>query len=210
MAEAYSYARALHKRRPDPGPFSTYQKYKPFLKADFRRTCVYCRTPDDSKGNDAFGVDHYLPKEYFKALKTSYTNLFYCCNTCNRRKGKYFPDDLDKREKRFVPNPCDHRMFEHLQFVGLEVKPKTVAGRHTVELLKLNDKEWLRHRRMTQAAIEHLQSEHAVAEAWLRELVARRSAATGSKAATLLVEEAEARSAVDELEELLRGLGSLP
>ncbi|RQM44438.1 hypothetical protein EHZ19_28750 [Paraburkholderia bannensis] len=105
------------------------------------------------KGYEAFGVDHYRPKEDFPALIVSYPNLFYCCNTCNSHKSRYWPESA-LQLMRFIPNPCDHIMFEHMKFVGYEVVPRTSAGRWTVDLLDLNDPEVVAFREFIVETIE--------------------------------------------------------
>jgi hypothetical protein len=85
----FSYPKSRHTRRLRPGPFKKYSEYKPFLREEFEKKCVYCRMPDTMKDYEMYGVDHYRPKSLFSELLTTYANLFYCCNPCNRRKREY-------------------------------------------------------------------------------------------------------------------------
>lgn len=134
----FRYPEAQHSRTQNPARFNDYTRYKPFLRIEFGRQCVYCRLPDGFKGEDAFGVDHYRPVSRFPDLECEYGNLFYVCNTCNSRKGNFWPDLQDWAEARFILNPCDHRMAEHLRFESTLVEPQTVTGKFTVEKLLLN------------------------------------------------------------------------
>lgn len=139
----------LHQRSQDPDPLPRYEDYKPVLREEFSKKCVYCRDPDTVRGSDGYGVDHYLPKKHFPHLERHYPNLFYACNTCNRRKGTFVSTaDL------FIPNPCDHRMAEHLRFDEGHVEALTASGRFARELLLLNEPERKRFRTVVLRSIE--------------------------------------------------------
>lgn len=100
------------------------------------------------KGRDSFGVDHYRPKKKFPDLETTYSNLFYACNCCNRRKGDFWPTAEETLAGRFIPNPCDHAMFEHLRYRSAHVDPGTPAGKQAESKLMLNDKDSVEYREM--------------------------------------------------------------
>lgn len=53
-------------------------------------------------------------------------------------KGAYWPKDGEKDEK-FIPNPCDHRMFDHLRYKDGTVVGHSLAGKFSIEQLDLND-----------------------------------------------------------------------
>jgi hypothetical protein len=132
----FSFPKTKHSRSQQPGQLGSYQAYKPVLRVEFARKCVYCRMPD-SFSSDAFGVDHYRPVKHFPELKTSYPNLFYACNPCNSRKGSHWAVGTNA-EGRTIPNPCDHVMVKHLRYRGEVVEPQSPAGEFTVGLLDLN------------------------------------------------------------------------
>ncbi|MGN6085410.1 hypothetical protein [Trinickia sp.] len=147
----FQYPKTKHERKLAPPQFKRYQTYKRYLQAEFVRVCVYCRQPDSSAPNLNFGVDHYRPKglSRFASLVCDYANLFYCCGNCNSRKNDDWP--LDERAGPFVVNPCDHEMAAHLWFDGDtgRMEPRTTNGRHTEELLQLNDDAVVQYRRST-------------------------------------------------------------
>jgi hypothetical protein len=91
------------------------------------------------KGYESFGVDHYRPRKLFLHLSTTYSNLFYSCNCCNSRKGDFWPNASQVRDKEFIPNPCDRVMFEHLQYKGAVITLKTPAGKQAEKILDFND-----------------------------------------------------------------------
>ena len=153
----FIYPKSLHVRTETPPQYSNYKKYKPFLRLEFSRKCVYCRMPDTMRGTDAFGVDHYLPKKPREDLTTDYTNLYYCCNACNSRKGDFLPSKT--LPKVYIPNPCDHIMFGHLQFQRERINSKSDAGAFAVELLELNESEVVDFRRLILDSIATFQQQ---------------------------------------------------
>jgi hypothetical protein len=161
----FSYPTGRHIRNQTPSPFADYRRFKPFLRTEFGRQCVYCRMPDGIQGEDHFGVDHYRPASKFPALRCDYANLFYSCNACNRRKGSFWPDDLETAQGLFIPNPCDHVMVEHLRFREAQVEALSPAGKLTEALLLLNDEEEISYRDFVLRLIERcLQDAELVAE----------------------------------------------
>jgi 5-methylcytosine-specific restriction endonuclease McrA len=99
---------------------------------------VYCRKVDEDRINAPFHVDHYKPQRLFGHLTLEYSNLFYACSVCNKFKHQYWPSDDEAAQKIFIPNPCDHVMFEHLRYSAATVVSRTRAGEWTVERLRLN------------------------------------------------------------------------
>lgn len=165
----FVYPKSKHTRREKPGELSPYPKYKTFLQREFERKCIYCRMPDSMKDYEGYGVEHYRPKSRFPALVTSYSNLFYCCNPCNRRKGEYWPSRA-RAKTHFIPNPCDHEMFNHLRFDGAVVETKSDAGEVARDLLDLNDPEAISYRTFILDAIETYSAKKAGLESTRQQL----------------------------------------
>jgi HNH endonuclease len=135
----FAYPKTKHIRRETPPKYRNYSSYRPFLQREFQRRCVYCQKPDSIVPGTTFGIDHYKPKHRFPQVENDYSNLYYCCGECNSRKGAYWPESLEAKQKRFIPNPCDHAMWDHMRFVRELVYAQSPAGEFTVELLDLND-----------------------------------------------------------------------
>jgi hypothetical protein len=207
MPAPYLYPLKRHKRALSPGPFNRYQKYKPYLQQEFRRQCIYCRTPDGSKATDAFSVEHYWPKIPFGHLESVYSNLYYACMTCNRRKGNWYPKAADDIAGRFFPNPCDHVMTTHLRFVGDEVKATSVAGEQTLEKLMLNHKEALQHRAITRAAAEGLTAKRRQWRDTLSEVRKKLPGSAGLARGALEKHERTCVANIGKLTDTLAGLG---
>lgn len=139
MVNPFYYSKSKHRRTLNPPAYRNYRQYKPALREEFVKQCVYCRALDTVKGIESFGVDHYRPKSRFPNLLTEYLNLFYACNRCNSLKRNFWPSPAQVTVGQFVPNPCEHVMFEHLRYKGGSVAPTSKAGEWTTELLDLND-----------------------------------------------------------------------
>lgn len=131
----FYYPKETHRRTERPKQYKRHQAYKPYLKIEFANKCVYCRKPDYLQH---YTVDHYKPKRLFPELEAEYSNLYYCCPDCNSRKGTFWPTGVQRKRGEYIPNPCDHTMFEHLQFRHPSVAAKTAAGKHAEYLLQLN------------------------------------------------------------------------
>lgn len=142
----FLYPGRQHSRSQKPGELRDYRRFKPVLRIEFSRQCVYCRMPDGPRGKDAFGVDHYRPISLFPELQCAYSNLYYACNACNRRKRDFWPeaDQLDRGT--LIPNPCDHLMSDHLRFQGPRVAALSPTGQFACDLLDLNDEGEIQYR----------------------------------------------------------------
>lgn len=139
MPNPFLYPKVRHRRTLVPPVRAHYRFYKEDLRQEFSEQCVYCRALDSVKGVEAFGVDHYRPKQHFPALANEYMNLYYSCNRCNSWKGSYWPNPTEYRKGRFVPNPCEHVMFEHVRYRGGCVISASLTGQWTIDKLDLND-----------------------------------------------------------------------
>jgi hypothetical protein len=132
---ALLFPRDRQERGADPGPFVDHRSYKPHLRERFHRKCVYCRTSDGIKGSEGFGVDHYLPRSSYPDLLVVWFNLFYACNVCNTWKG-----EAVSTPELYLPNPCEHRMADHLQYEALGIETYTRHGEWMAELLHLDER----------------------------------------------------------------------
>lgn len=137
----FLYPKSKHVRKLRPRVFKRYGSYKRYLQTEFARVCVYCRQPDSIAPNLNYGADHYRPKSVprFASLVCSYSNLYYCCGNCNSRKNDYWP--FDETVGPFVVNPCEYEMASHLRFDAVtgKIESRSTHGKHTEELLQLND-----------------------------------------------------------------------
>lgn len=135
---AFQFPKSKHVRSLKPKRvFKNYRVYKPILRVEFQRVCVYCREPDTLARAQVFGVDHYKPKSEFPQLKSDYTNLFYCCNICNTYKDDYWP--ASPKAHRIL-NPCDDALAKHVRLDAStgRMVPLTKEGLFFEERFRLN------------------------------------------------------------------------
>jgi hypothetical protein len=206
VSSPFLYPKTKHKRTQTPPAYSTHQQYKGDLQKEFLGQCVYCRALDAPKGYESFGVDHYRPKSLFPELATEYFNLYYSCNRCNAFKGRFWPSGGEAKAGVFIPNPCEHVMFDHLRYKLATVTGTSVAGEFTVERLDINDPNAVEFRK---SFIHALLGMHSQLERCKQTLAAARkahaSAATEMKVKLAkAVEQAEKNVATEEA--ALKGL----
>ncbi|WP_423372420.1 AAA family ATPase [Burkholderia sp. LMG 32019] len=122
--------------------------------------CVYCE--QRLTGLSAMHIDHYRPlggavdsrgkrsEDHYYWLAYDWGNLYAACPECNFSKGAKFPvvsdrtpvgitSDLDSIERPLILNPAHCVPEKHLLLDpdGL-LRPKTLEGETTIEILKLN------------------------------------------------------------------------
>jgi hypothetical protein len=92
MSTYYPIHSTSPARRTNVAVKSRYSLYKGDLREDFASKCGYCDTADFySGGRRGFHIDHFAPKSKFGALQNTYSNLVYCCPTCNIGKSDDWP-----------------------------------------------------------------------------------------------------------------------
>ncbi|MDU8456213.1 HNH endonuclease [Pseudomonas syringae group sp. J254-4] len=120
-----------------------YSLYKLELREDFISKCGYCDTPDYySGGKRGFHIDHFAPKSKFHALKNEYSNLVYCCPTCNIGKSDDWPGESSDTsyigEVGYV-DPCHPDYHNHLARGGDgAILPLTPLGAYIHKKLKFS------------------------------------------------------------------------
>ena len=105
---------------------SDYKDYLQELKEDFRGICGYCGKSEQVTKN-AFEIDHFTPRAIAPELEKKYSNLVYCCYTCNRKKSSKWPTN-DKNicndgKKGFV-DPASTEYDKHL----IRLEDGTIEG----------------------------------------------------------------------------------
>ena len=111
--------------------------------------CEYCLV---AESDTFFGceVDHIISEKHGGA--TEAVNLAYASAFCNRHKGSDV-GSIDWQSRHFSRfyNPREDRWSEHFLLDGIEIQPRTMIGRVTVRILKMNVDERLLERRVLQA-----------------------------------------------------------
>src|SRR5439155_6679058 len=112
----------------------------------------------------------YRPQSKFPGLVTAYANLFYACSCCNRRKGAFWPTDAQWQARQFIPNPCDHVMFAHLQYRSARVETRSPAGELAERVLMLNDERSVEYRELVLGVIAALEEKKRRVQETLRRI----------------------------------------
>lgn len=127
-------------RVPTPSE-NNYQKYRPYIREDFRECCAYCLMHERfARGERNFELDHFKPKSKFEKLIKEYTNIYYSCHVCNSssRKWNHWPsEELQSKGYRFVDS-CKETFSEHFIDENGYWKPISTAGEYTAEIIRLN------------------------------------------------------------------------
>ena len=202
VVNPFLYPKAPHYRALTP---TTVASQKPTLRLEFGFKCVYCRLPEGIKGQDNFGIDHYRPRSLYPELKNTYSNLFYACNACNRRKKNYWPSAEDTVAGRFIPNPCDHVMFQHLRYRGPRVEPHSPAGHEADKRLMFNDDESVQYREFVLGVIAMSEDKKRVLAETLV-LIQRKSVENSAQAQQLLEEKQSCVEKIKEIDAILARL----
>ena len=89
----------------------TFSKYsdravKDSLKIDFKRKCYLCE-----EVTRHFEVDHFYPQIFYPDLINNYSNLFYCCQKCNKIK----PKKINTNPNNEILNCCDINIEKYIK-----------------------------------------------------------------------------------------------
>src|SRR5262249_12983632 len=110
-------------RPDDPAPGSKYRQYKTHLQPVFRFRCAYCQTYETRCGGfEGMTIDHFRPRDRYKHLLHTWSNLYYSCTVCNCRYKKNHPTKVEEAAgERFV-DACEEDPDDHFPLVRC---PKT-------------------------------------------------------------------------------------
>lgn len=119
-------------------PVDSYLEYKKTIRYDFWYSCAYCTITESEAHAVYFTIDHYEPQTAKPNLRNVYSNLMYCCGTCNERKSDRCPP-AEAREagyRFFRPDQDDFQ--EHFDQSGWLLNGKTNTGNYTIQAVDLN------------------------------------------------------------------------
>ena len=132
--ELFHYPAEPHIRQFGPGGYVNPRSFKPWLRVEFGYRCVYCLIRENwfPIGDEAFSVDHLVPRSLYPDGLCDYTNLVYSCCRCNSAK-----NDIEG-----VVDPCLKAYFDHLEVNGNgEIAAKSSEGGDLIEICQLNRDE---------------------------------------------------------------------
>ena len=142
---------ALFHRREAPPDFSSYQKYRPFLRRDFLARCAYCeRTGQYLGGEEAFEVEHFRPKAKSPDLICAHGNLYYVCRKCNGHKSETWPSENQLALGMRFADPCAEDPYAHhlRERENGALDPLTSYGVYSSRHIRLDRDELQRWRRL--------------------------------------------------------------
>ena len=110
--------------------------------------CEYCKLPRQADALP-FQVDHIIAE--FHGGPTVIENLAWSCFNCNVYKGTNLAG-IDPNSQSIVKlfNPRSEAWTEHFEWQGPILIGKTASGRATVQVLRMNLRDRVEHRRMLQ------------------------------------------------------------
>jgi len=137
-----------------PESVSAYREYKPYLREEANKKCVYCAINESYLGGaDSFHVEHFRPKslDSFKHLIKEYSNLFYTCAICNRFKSNDWP--ADPNERFDIPFYIDPNLNNYNDFFKLSadytILGNNIPALYMIERINLNRPQLINARRET-------------------------------------------------------------
>ncbi len=143
--------RQVDRTRAQAPTKGTWVDWKPIVREQCWRRCVYCAIPEGRFGGERnFHVEHYRPKDLtrFEHLINSIFNLFYACSVCNSFKRDDWPaDPAHDHSVAAYPDPSAsdfNLLFETSEY---RLSSKTVAGRYMCNRLALNRWQLIMERR---------------------------------------------------------------
>lgn len=124
-------------KRPEcPNPDALLKKKydDPVNKEALRKStsgkCMYCESKMEHICYSH--VEHIKPKSKFPELEFEWSNLGFCCQICNTKKGNKYDENVP-----FI-NPYNENPEEHINFWGYWVKPCSERGKYTNKEIDLN------------------------------------------------------------------------
>ena len=101
-----------------------------------KRRCEYCRVHQDDFDFFTFHIEHIIPRQHGGSDRPD--NLCLACRECNSSKGTNLTGIIDGK---IVPlfHPCRQVWKRHFRWRRGLLIGKTLAGKITARVLKMND-----------------------------------------------------------------------
>jgi hypothetical protein len=119
---------------------------KTLVRLRSKARCEYCRMPEGRDFLD-FELDHIIAQKH--RGETSLENLAFACFHCNSHKGPNLAgfDTISGRVVRLF-HPRKDRWNQHFSWDGPMLLGKTAIGRVTIDVLNINDLEFVDFREL--------------------------------------------------------------
>lgn len=112
----------------------------PYLQAITNYHCSFCDQKNLIDSVIEPTVEHFKPKSKYPLLSYFWHNLFLCCNSCQKKLERYYPDLLkpDRPSYDFDSFFSINWATGHIESIYNEPDPRYYAATHTIELYSLN------------------------------------------------------------------------
>jgi hypothetical protein len=142
------------------------------VRAAYNGRCGYC-TVHESEAGTELEIDHFQPRSSYGSDDPD--NLVYCCTTCNRLKGDFWPPTDPLTITRRLLHPKHDDLTEHLrEEQDGRIVALTATGAFHLDRLRLNRPPLLALRRARRDAAQLRQAlaDAKAEQAQLREQMA--------------------------------------
>ena len=115
------------------------------LRREYCFRCGYCGIHEEDVGSP-LEIDHFQPISH--GGPDEYTNLVYCCTTCNRIKSDFWPAQNPLLTTYRLLHPKRNNLSEHIREESNgRLTPLTETGQFHLTRLRLNRPQLIAHRR---------------------------------------------------------------
>lgn len=142
------------------------------VRAAYNGRCGYCMVHESEAGTE-LEIDHFQPRS--AGGNDDPDNLVYCCTTCNRLKGDFWPAADSLTTTRRLLHPKRDRVTEHLhEQPDGRIVALTATGAFHLDRLRLNRPPLLALRRARRdvAQLRQALADAQAEQAQLRERMA--------------------------------------
>lgn len=137
------------------------QEHREAVRRAYDYRCGYCGVHEQEAGSE-LEIDHFKPRALGGG--DDLDNLVYCCPTCNRLKGDFWPTDEPSTTLRRLLHPKRDDLAMHLrEEADGRLIALTKTGAFHIERLRLNRPPLVALRRARQESVR-LQQELAEAQ----------------------------------------------
>lgn len=126
------------------------QETRNIVRHSYQHRCGYCDVHEEEAGS-LLELDHFQPRSAGGGDEVA--NLVYCCPTCNRRKGDFWPSSASSGAHRLLHPQRDDLPAHFYEQIDGRVVALTETGAFHIERLQLNRPPLVALRRTRQEVV---------------------------------------------------------
>lgn len=134
------------------------QQHRETVRSAYNYRCGYCGVREEEAGSE-LEIDHFQPRS--AGGDEDLENLVYCCTTCNRLKGAFWPVNKSPSYRRLLHPRRDDLTAHAREEADGQLTPLTETGAFHVDRLRLNRAPLMALRR---ARLEYAQTQQDLKE----------------------------------------------